>query len=115
MRIDENVINELLRVKDLYLYHRESQELEYKEQFNLAGLANYLRDFAGFANNIGGYIIFGVKDSPRIPVGLNNSSLDQFNKIDPERISGYLLDTFSSEIRWDQVVIRNSIKSFGVF
>jgi predicted HTH transcriptional regulator len=98
MPIDENVINELLIVKGSYLYHRESRELEYKEQFNLAGLANYVRDFAAFANNVGGYIIFGVKDSPRYPVGLSASALDQFSKIDPERISGYLLNTFSSEI-----------------
>lgn len=115
MPIDENVINELLIVKSSYLYHRESRELEYKEQFNLAGLANYVRDFAAFANNVGGYIIFGVKDSPRYPVGLSASALDQFSKIDPERISGYLLNTFSSEIIWDQAIVENNNKRFGVF
>lgn len=71
--IDDDHIKELLRVKDKYLYHREGQELEFKEQFNLAGLADYFRDFAAFANNRGGYLIFGVKDSPRIPVGLSDS------------------------------------------
>jgi predicted HTH transcriptional regulator len=55
-------------MQDKYLYHREGQELEFKEQFNLAGLVDYFRDFAAFANNRGRYLIFGVKDSPRIPV-----------------------------------------------
>lgn len=35
-------INDLLRLTDDgYLFHRESQELEFKEQFNLAGLKDY--------------------------------------------------------------------------
>lgn len=57
--IDEADVHELLRTKGEgdYLYHREGQELEFKEQFNLAGLADYFRDFAAFANNRGGYLI----------------------------------------------------------
>lgn len=113
--IDEDHIKELLRVKDKYLYHREGQELEFKEQFNLAGLADYFRDFAAFANNRGGYLIFGVKDSPRIPVGLSISSFDQFDKVDPQRITGFLLDIFSSDIRWEQATIKIKGKSFGVW
>lgn len=61
--IDELHVEELLRKKGEYLFHREGQELEFKEQFNLAGLADYFRDVAAFANNRGGYLIFGVKDS----------------------------------------------------
>jgi predicted HTH transcriptional regulator len=41
------------------LHHREGQELEFKEQFSFAGLAEYFKDFAAFANNRGGYLIFG--------------------------------------------------------
>jgi len=113
--IDEKYIRELLRIKSRYLYHREGQELEFKEQFNFAGLADYFRDFAAFANNRGGYIIFGVKDSPRLPTGLNRNSLEQFNKIDPERITGYLLNIFSSDIYWEQQIIESEEKYFGVF
>ena len=50
-RDDEEYIIELLRVKGSYLHHRENQELEFKEQFNLAGLADYFRDFVAFSNN----------------------------------------------------------------
>ncbi|MFM9835503.1 MAG: hypothetical protein ACKVOA_05315 [Methylophilaceae bacterium] len=51
--IDEISLTELLKVKDGYLFHREGQELEFKEQFNFNGLSDYVRDFADFANNRG--------------------------------------------------------------
>lgn len=113
--MDKNRIIEMLKIKKQYLYHREGQELEFKEQYNFKGLAGYFRDFAGFANNRGGYIIFGVKNSPRIPVGLSHKSLDQFDKIDPEKISGFLLDLFSPNIQWEQTVIEYNGMNFGVF
>ncbi len=113
--IDEKHVCELLRLKDGYLFHREGQELEFKEQFNLAGLADYFRDFAAFANNRGGYLIFGIKDSPRTTTGLSEASLDQFNKIDPEKITGFLLEIFSSGIEWEQAVIEIEGQQFGVF
>src|SRR3989442_603124 len=115
MEIQESQVREFLKMKGGYLHHREGQELEFKEQFNLAGLADYFRDFAAFANNRGGYIIFGVTDSPRKPTGLAASAIDQFDKIDPERISGYLLDIFSSDIRWKQQFVTVRGKKFGVF
>jgi len=115
--IDISEIKELLKTNsDGYLYHRESQTLEFKEQFNFAGLADYFRDFAAFANNKGGYIIFGVKDKPRRElIGLNESSLNQFERIDPERISGFLLDIFSSQIHWEQIIFEINENKFGIF
>jgi predicted HTH transcriptional regulator len=101
MVIQEKVIQEFLRVDGEYLYHREGQELEFKGQFNLAGLAEYFRDFAGFANNRGGYILFGVTDRPRIPAGMASHAIEQFEKIDPEKISGFLLEIFSSDKKTD--------------
>ena len=96
-RLDETRVKELLTLKkDGNLYHRESQYLEFKESFNFAGLADYFHDFAGFANNKGGYLIFGVKDRPkRELIGLKTNAIAQFDKLDPEKISGYLLDIFS--------------------
>lgn len=109
-------ISELLRLKkNGFLYHREGQELEFKEQFNLAGLGDYFRDFAAFANNRGGYLIFGVKDSPRTRVGLNKKSTEHFQTIDPEKITGFLLDIFSSEISWEQHEVTIGEKIFGAF
>ena len=114
--IDENKIKEFLRVTETgYLYHRESQELEFKEQFNFSGLADYFKDFAAFANNKGGYLVFGVKDAPRLPNGLSNNSINQFEKIDPEKITGFLLEIFSGHIEWEQNLLNFQGKSFGIF
>lgn len=55
-KLNRNIVEKLLRIKeDGILYHRESQNLEFKESFNFAGLAEYYRDFSAFANNKGGY------------------------------------------------------------
>lgn len=113
--IDEAEIAELLRIRDGRLFHREGQQLEFKEQFNFGGLADYFRDFAAFANNLGGRLIFGVKDSPRVPIGLSLAALDQFERIDAAAISGGLLETFSGEICWEQGVFRFGDMHFGVF
>lgn len=110
----EEQVRDFLQLKGGYLYRRESQELEFKEQFNYAGLAEYFRDFAAFANNRGGFIIFGVKDSPRIPIGLNEASIDRFEKLDPEIITRHLLEYFSSYISWEQQLIKHSEEYFGV-
>lgn len=113
-RYKEDILNELLRSKGKTLFHREGQELEFKEQFNLSGLADYFRDFAAFANNKGGYLIFGVKDNPRIGIGLTDTSRLQFEKTDPEKITGFLLEIFSTDIRWDQFIHEVNDKLYGV-
>ncbi len=114
--ISDSSLKELLRLKrGGYLYHRESQTLEFKESFSLSALADYFRDFAAFANNKGGYLVFGVKDSPNTLVGLTPKSQKQFEKVDPEKISGYLLDIFSPNIDWLQRSIKIASKHYGVF
>lgn len=114
--IDQEQIIEFLRTtKGGNLFHREGQELEFKEQFNLAGLVDYFRDFAAFANNRGGHLIFGVSDTPRKLKGLTGPALDQFNKIDPEKITGFLIDIFSGHISWEQFVLEYKDMEFGIF
>jgi len=114
--INPNKIKELLRLKtNGHVHHREGQTLEFKESFNFAGLEDYFRDFAAFANNKGGYLIFGVSDSPRKLNGISKKSKEQFEKIDPEKISEYLHNIFSISIEWEQALIPYRKKSFGVF
>ncbi len=61
--IEESEIEEILRVKESgYLFHREGQELEFKEQFNFSSLDDYFKDFPAFSNNKGGFLVFGVQD-----------------------------------------------------
>lgn len=50
---------------------RERHNLEYKEAFGLSSWAKYAKTMAAFANNQGGYILFGIKDSPREVKGVN--------------------------------------------
>lgn len=115
--IDINEVKQLLRLRDDgSLYHRESQTLEFKETFNFAGLAEYFRDFAAFANNKGGWLIFGVKDRPkRELIGLSDKSSDQLDKYDPEKISGYLLEIFTSNIDLEYDILEINKQKFGVF
>ncbi len=57
-----------------HLKKRESFDLEYKENFHLGdNLLKYIKTLAGMANNKGGIILFGVKDSPHIPLGMQNN------------------------------------------
>jgi hypothetical protein len=114
--IYSRIIQEILRTRSNgHLFHREGQELEFKEQFNFGGMADYLRDFAAFANNRGGHIVFGVTDRPRRAKGLSSRSAENFERIDPERISGFLLDIFSPSIDWEQQSYEISGALFGVF
>ena len=94
---------------------RENEELEFKEQFNLSGLPDYYKSFAGFANNQGGYLIYGIQNFPRFPVGLTEKSLDQFKRIDPQRITQDLLEVFSASIEWEQAEVDTAGKTYGVF
>jgi hypothetical protein len=116
-KLNENTISEILKLKDDgNLYHRESQYLEFKESFNLAGLADYYRDFSAFANNKGGYLIFGVKDKPkRELVGLSAKAIEQFDKLDPEAVTGHLLELFSTNITWEHEIYNLNNMTFGVF
>jgi hypothetical protein len=49
---------------------REGGSLEFKESFNWSGKEAYSKTLAALANNAGGYIVFGVKNKPRVGVGL---------------------------------------------
>lgn len=116
-KLNQDIIEDLLKLKgDGNLYHRESQYLEFKESFNLAGLADYYRDFAAFANNKGGYLIFGVKDRPRRElIGLTEKAIEQFDKLDPEIVTGHLLDIFKGDIEWEHDIFKIGELSFGAF
>ena len=115
MTIDRTTVEDFLHVRGGHLVRRESQTLEFKENFNLGALADYFRIFAAFANNRGGYIVFGVTDSPRRPIGLSAPALERFNNIDPRRITERLLEMFVPNVHWEQELIEVEGKWFGVF
>lgn len=94
---------------------RESQRLEFKESFWDKSLPKYLKTCAAFANNKGGYIVFGIKNKPHLLLGLQGKSLSEFNALDPERLTNYFNDYFSPEIVWVQDTYTVEGKQFGIF
>ena len=115
MAIIKKNIEEILFLNGDALDERENEKLEFKEQFSLSGLPNYYKTFAGFANNQGGYLVYGIQNSPRVPVGLSEKSFDQFKKIDPQKITQDLLEVFSASIQWEQAEVNVEGKTYAVF
>lgn len=93
---------------------RESTTLEFKESFGWASLPKYAKTMAAFSNTQGGYIVFGIKNRPHIPIGLDERKLDVFNSLDPEKLSNSLNSLFSPEIVWTHAVYSFENKKFGV-
>lgn len=108
-------LNQIFQVSTKYpdrLVSRESGWLEFKTSFNWSGREQYARTIAAFANNRGGYIVFGVKEKPHIVVGVD---LSKFNDTDPAQISEYLNRTFGVEIAWEAQAVEFLGKSLVIF
>src|SRR5690606_12639353 len=81
-----------------HVRQRECQTLEFKETFRLGdALLEYVRTLVGMANNQGGQLVFGVANSPRIPVGLRD---DRFVNFDTKDLNRLVLGHFSTDIDW---------------
>lgn len=80
------------------LRSRESNTVEFKESFNKNSTAKYAKTMAAYANNRGGYIIFGVKDNPREIVGLKNNN---FENLSQEQFTDAINSLFSPAIDWE--------------
>ena len=63
------------------IINREGTTIEFKESYNHGNMAQYFKAMAAFANNQGGYILFGIGDKPRRLIGLKDKSLSQFEEI----------------------------------
>lgn len=95
-----------------YIRKRESYNLEFKENFQRGDqLLKYIKTLVGMANNRGGQIVFGIKDSPRLPMGMTNT---KFMEIDPKDIDSRIREYFEPSIRWEMDVIEYNEKSFGL-
>lgn len=90
---------------------RESSWLEFKESFNWNSKDRYAKSMAAFANNKGGYIVFGIKDKPRDLVGVQS---DNFETTDEAKITAYLNNIFSPEIVYEKFVITIQLKNIGI-
>lgn len=96
------------------IINREGTSIEFKETYNHGSMAQYFRAIASFANNNGGYILFGVGDKPRRLLGLTGKSLTQFEELKVDVLTKNLLEYFSPEIKWDHCTFEFHDMSFGV-
>lgn len=86
--------------------------MEFKQNFQAGdNLLKYLKTIVGMANNKGGQIVFGIKDSPHIPIGMTNN---RFLETDPKDIDKKIREYFSHELAWKTDVHRIGEKSFGI-
>lgn len=106
--------------KKIFVFHssipnriiaRESGSLEFKESFNWLSKDKYAKSMVAFANNKGGYIVFGIKDQPRELTGLQSNN---FENTDEAKITAYLNDVFSPEIVFEKFVVEVRSKNIGV-
>lgn len=96
------------------IINREGTTIEFKESYNHGNMAQYFKAMAAFANNQGGYILFGIGDKPRRLIGLKDKSLSQFEELKVEDFTKALLDYFSPKIKWEHCTFEFHDMSFGV-
>lgn len=93
-----------------HIRHRESSDLEFKQSFHYESIPFYLRSLVAMANNKGGQIIFGIKNSPHVPEGLKT---DKFANCDPKEINEKMQEYFSHQFDWYMETIEYDGKQFG--
>jgi hypothetical protein len=108
---DIECIFESLESDTLKLSSRESSTVEFKESFNWGSKDKYAKSMTAFANNRGGYLIFGVANQPRRLVGLSNNN---FENLDEATVTSYLNNLFSPEIQYEKFVKNIAGKKVGV-
>lgn len=91
------------------LSKKESQQVEFKENIQNELFIRYAKSLASFANNKGGMIIFGVKNSPHTPIG--TTSHTTFNR---DRLGRILDRFFSPLIDWQMVITDVGSRQFPV-
>lgn len=110
-KIEINHIFRFRSKESMRIKTRESTKIEFKESFNWANKSMYAKTMVAFSNAKGGYIVFGVTDSPREAKGLLSNN---FEKTDEEKITSYLNEYFSPEIKWNKETITIRDKTFGL-
>ena len=115
--LDDSVLSKIFKTSAKYpdrLIKREDKNHEFKQSFNMANAAMYLKTIAAFANNEGGYIIFGVKDSPHIMLGLDEKGLERFSNLQVEEFTKIIHDYFAPDIEWNNCIYEYQSLSFGI-
>lgn len=77
---------------------RENSQVEFKQSFGLGSMPEYTRTMSAFSNTEGGFIVFGVKNSPHELIGVNS---ERFDSLDPAKITSFLNAHCSPELQWE--------------
>ncbi|MDR6512791.1 hypothetical protein J2792_003678 [Novosphingobium capsulatum] len=91
----------------------ETDEFECKEGFNLRNFSKPLRTIAGFANNRGGYIFFGVKDKPT-GFAICGLADDRFTNTDQNKFSQTIRSVLEPTPRFRVASIKLDDMTIGV-
>ena len=91
----------------------EQSMMEFKRRFQRENKAEYAKIMQAFANNEGGYLLFGIEDESRRIVGMNERDRDRFDSFPRENLTNLLNDRFSPEIVWDIGLIYHSNFAIG--
>jgi predicted HTH transcriptional regulator len=111
---NQEALNRIFTISSIHpdrLTSRESSWLEFKESWGFGSLGKYKRSAAGVANAKGGYIIYGIGNSPHTLIGLKN---DSFDKLDPEKLTQFLNEHFDPEIHCDRLLYELNEKTYGL-
>lgn len=110
----QDVLNRIFTISPKHsdrLISRESSWLEFKESFVFLSLGKYIRSAGAFANAKGGYIVYGVANSPHKLIGLKD---DRFDQLDPEKLTAYLNEHFDPELEWERHLHEIDGKEYGI-
>lgn len=111
--LEHKNIKGLLKTRaDGSLIKRESTTLEFKSDFDWdirSSRIKYLKTVAAFANKSGGYIVFGVSDTPRQLVGITKP----FMIIDDAQISQFFNQYISPCPNFEREELKIGDKRFG--
>jgi Putative DNA-binding domain len=91
----------------------ETDEFECKEGFSLRNFGKPLRTIAGFANNRGGYLFFGVKDKP-LGFAVSGLADDRFRETDQNKFSQTIRSVLEPTPRFRVASLKLDSMTIGV-
>lgn len=92
----------------------ETDEFECKEGFSLRNFGKPLRTIAGFSNNRGGYLFFGVKDKP-FGFAVCGLADDRFTETDQNKFSQTIRSVLEPTPRFRIASLKLDAMTVGVF
>ncbi len=107
-----DVFYESLKIVDNKIDSSENKNVEFKLSFN-ERFDNLIKPILGFANAIGGFIMYGISDDKGL-IGLNEKQIEKFKSFDLKKLNEILSTVSSSEIIFKTKLVSISSKKIGI-